>query len=335
MHSKDNTHLGKDAYHKLCQIEESIPLFSRDWWLDIVCGEDNWDVLLIDSEKSIQAAMPFYNPKGNVITMPFYTQTMGPWLRKLPPDAKPVTVLSQRQNILKIFARHFKAYGSFLQHFHHDITDWLPFYWEGFKQTTRYTYILDNIDNSRLLWEQMATNTRRNIQKAEKKYGLSVRRSVSAGELLRMQGDSFKRQHLKPKGTKTLRRLIEQSKRRGQGDVWGAYAPNGQLHAAVFIVWQSSSAYYIAGGSDPALRDSGAHSLVLWKAIQDVATHSRLFDFEGSMLAGVERFFREFGATQLPYFAISKGSLSLYDKAYIKTKRVLNDIFSNHQVWTK
>lgn len=327
MRLKDNNDSGKDAYRKLCQTEESIPLFSRDWWLDIVCGEDNWDALLINSEKGIIAAMPFYTPKGNVVTMPFYTQTMGPWLQKAPSDTKPVSVLSQRQTWLKFFANHFKAYGSFLQHFHYDITDWLPFYWEGFLQTTRYTYVLENIGNPQLLWEQMATNIRRNIQKAEKRYNLTVRRGVSADELLRMQNYSFKRQQLKPKGTKTLRKLIERSKERGQGDVWGAYEPDGKLHAAVFIAWQSSSAYYIAGGSDPALRESGAHSLLLWKAIQDVAAYSQVFDFEGSMLVGVERFFREFGAKQLPYFAISKGKPSLYERAYIKIKRTISDIF--------
>ena len=271
--------------------------------------------------------MPFYTPKGNVVTMPFYTQTMGPWLQKAPSDTKPVSVLSQRQTRLKFFANHFKAYGSFLQHFHYDITDWLPFYWEGFLQTTRYTYVLENIGNPQLLWEQMATNIRRNIQKAEKRYNLTVRRGVSADELLRMQNYSFKRQQLKPKGTKTLRKLIERSKERGQGDVWGAYEPDGKLHAAVFIAWQSSSAYYIAGGSDPALRESGAHSLLLWKAIQDVAAYSQVFDFEGSMLAGVDRFFREFGAKQLPYFAISKGKPSLYERAYIKIKRTISNIF--------
>lgn len=308
-------------------VEESIPLFSRDWWLDIVCGKDNWDVLLIDSEKGAIAAMPFYAPKDNVITMPFYTQTMGPWLRKISSDTKPVSVLSKRQDRLKTFARHFKTCTSFYQHFNYEITDWLPFYWEGFTQTTRYTYVLECINDSQYLWEQMATNIRRNIQKAEKKYNISVRKGVSADELLLMQNNSFKRQHLKPQGTKTLRCLIELSKKRGQGDVWGAYDQSGKLHAAVFIVWQKSSAYYIAGGSSSSLRGSGAHSLVLWKAIQDVAAYSHTFDFEGSMLIGVERFFREFGAKQFPYFAITKGKMSLYERAYIKIKRTVNDIF--------
>jgi lipid II:glycine glycyltransferase (peptidoglycan interpeptide bridge formation enzyme) len=105
---------------------------------------------------------------------------------------------------------------------------------------------------------------------------------------------------------------------RGQGDLLGGYDRNGRLHAAAFVVWQESSAYYLAGGADPALRDSGAHSLVLWEAIQAMAAHTSLFDFEGSMLPGVERFFREFGAFQTPYYTITKGKLCLLDRVRIK-----------------
>ena len=86
------------------------------------------------------------------------------------------------------------------------------------------------------------------------------------------------------------------------------------------MVWQPSSAWYLAGGGDPALRESGAHSLVLWEAIQAVRSHTNQFDFEGSMLPGVERFFREFGALQTPYYAITKGKLSLLHRAWLKLR---------------
>ena len=114
-----------------------------------------------------------------------------------------------------------------------------------------------------------------------------------------------------------MRQLIEVCRQRNQGDIWGGYDANGQLHAAVFIVWQENSAYYLAGGGNPALRQSGAHSLVMWKAMQEIAAFTDHFDFEGSMIPGVERFFREFGARQTPYFAISKGKLNLWKRFLI------------------
>jgi hypothetical protein len=60
------------------------------------------------------------------------------------------------------------------------------------------------------------------------------------------------------------------------------------------------------GGSDPELRNSGANSLCMWEAIKFASTVTKAFDFEGSMIESVERFFRAFGARQVPYFQISK-----------------------------
>jgi len=75
------------------------------------------------------------------------------------------------------------------------------------------------------------------------------------------------------------------------------------------------------GGGAPDLRNSGATSLCMWEAIQFAATVTKSFDFEGSMLETVERFFRAFGAKQTPYFAISKINSKL-----LKTYRFLQEM---------
>ena len=80
----------------------------------------------------------------------------------------------------------------------------------------------------------------------------------------------------------------------------------GRNHAGVLIVWDENSAYYLMGGGNPKLRNSGATSLCMWEAIKFASTVTKKFDFEGSMIESVERFFRAFGATQKPYFHITK-----------------------------
>ena len=78
------------------------------------------------------------------------------------------------------------------------------------------------------------------------------------------------------------------------------------MHAAIYLVWDKYSAYYLIGGSDPKLRNSGATSLALWEAICFASTVTKSFDFEGSMIESVERFFRGFGGNQVSYFHIWK-----------------------------
>ncbi|MDR2765477.1 MAG: GNAT family N-acetyltransferase [Tannerella sp.] len=312
--------MSKETYHTLCRTEESIPLFSRDWWLDAACGEANWNVLLTEENQQVRAAWPLYQPCAHLVTMPPCTQTMGIWFAPFPDDMKYASVLERRQSLCKQFIDRLKP-RFFLQNFPYTFTDWLPFYWAGYRQTTRYTYLLHNLKDTEHLWNGMNQNLRRNIRKAREQYRITVQKGIPVDDFLRIQAQTFERQHKRnTQPDEVLRRLVNVCRARQQGELWGGYDDAGRLHAAAFVAWQKRSAYYLAGGGDPSLRFSGAHSLVLWEAIRFAAGHSETFDFEGSMLPGVERFFREFGGVQTPYFSISKGRLSLIDRARIKYK---------------
>jgi len=314
--------MSKDVYRTICKNEATIPVFSQDWWLDAACGND-WDVLLYEKNGRVLAAMPLFIPVTGVISMPNYSQTMGVWFANEAADAKYVSQLANRQAICKHFIEQLTPYRSFLQYFSHAFTDWLPFYWAGFSQTTRYSYILHGIKDSQKILSEMSRQTRRNINTA-KEMAIRVSHDISISDFLKIQALTFERQQTKNKQSETiLRRLIEAAQRRGQGALFGGYDEAGNLHAVAFIVWQESSAYYIAGGGDPQFRHSGAHSLTLWEAIQYVSQFTDTFDFEGSMLPGIERFFREFGAVQTPYFAITRGKLGFFDRVRMKLKLTL------------
>lgn len=312
----------KEKYRLLCETETAIPIFSQAWWLDAVCGETNWDVALVEEHNQIVAAMPFYRPLKHVISMPSYTQTMGPLLFQESTNCKYTTLLSKRQSLYKQLIDRLPLVTSFLQNFSYSVTDWLPFYWAGYRQTTRYTYVLKNIQQKETIWKNMSLNVQRNIRKARERYQISVKKGISIDEFLSVQAQTFERQHirLKQKDIRTLRRLISICQERKQGDIWGGYDKQGQLHAAIFIAWQNHTAWYLAGGGNSTLRNSGAHSLIMWECFQYVSQFTDTFDFEGSMIPGVEQFFRAFGATQTPYFTIKKGKLSLLDRIRLKIK---------------
>lgn len=314
----------KETYRRLCAAANDIPIFARDWWLDTVCGEKNWEVLLIEEKGVVKASMPIYLPLPGVVSMPAYTQAMGPWFAPEAPDCKYTTRLGERQRLCRRFIDELKRYPCFYQRFHYAVTDWLPFYWAGYRQTTRYTYRLPDLTDAERLYAAMSANIRRNITKAQQKYHITVRRGIPVADFLAIQQKTFERQGLSAQqDTQVLTRLIATCRRRGQGELWGGYDAAGRLHAAVFVVWQPDCAWYLAGGGDSLLRTSGAHSLVLWRCIRELAPVCRQFDFEGSMLPGVERFFREFGAVQTPYFSITRGKVGYLQRALIKLKRLI------------
>ena len=326
----------KERYTLLCLAEESIPLFSRNWFLDAVCLPQHWDVLLVEEKGKIALSCPLFLRDKQTVSMPPYTQSMGPWFASVSADTKYTSMLGARQQLSSQLIALLQPYTYFFQNFSHHISDWLPFYWAGYTQTTRYTYLLPDISDPTALWQNMSIHQRRNISKAQNKHGIIVRKGIPIQDFLQIQEETFERQKLRnPGNNAALIRLIQAAKARGQGDIWGGYDPQGNLHAAAFIAWQPSCAYYLAGGGCPTHRHSGAHALVLWHAIQELSAHARSFDFEGSMLPGVERFFREFGAVQRPYFNIQRQANSsiqcFLHKVKLKLSQLWQKIHATHQ----
>lgn len=298
----------KSAYRDLCAVEPTIPLFSQAWWLDAVCGDD-WDVCVVEKGGRVVATMPYhyrYNVFGmRVICQPPETQTLGPWLRSS--NSKLVKRLAEEKDLLGQLAEQLPDFSHFQQNWHHNNTNWLPFFWRGFSQTTRYTYRLPDLSNIDSIWRGLKESIRGDIRKAENRYGLSIETNASLDAFMALNVKTFQRQGLKLPYTRNfITKLDSACKQRSSRAIFIATDSSGRHHAGVYTVWNKSSAYYLMGGADPELRSSGATALCLWSAIKHASTVAESFDFEGSMMEPVERFVRAFGASQTPYFVISK-----------------------------
>ncbi|MDA6067157.1 GNAT family N-acetyltransferase [Idiomarina abyssalis] len=301
----------KDLYRELCEKEPSIPLFSQAWWLDAVEG-NGWDVAIAKKGKQIVGALPYVVRKKlglRLITQPKLTQSLGPWIR--PTEKSYPKRLSYEKEILGTLVEQLPSHAEYSQNWHCDRTNWLPFYWQGFSETTRYTYRLDISTEKEILWKGLQENTRREIRKSIDRVGVKVRKGT-LDEFWELNKLTFDRQgRSMPYTRKFVERIDEAANKKGACDCLVAEGSDGRLHAGAYIVRGGNTAYYLMGGGDPELRSSGATSLVLWEAICSQPDEVDVFDFEGSMIEPIERFFRSFGAIQTPYFRVSKTSSRL------------------------
>lgn len=300
--------LVKEKYRNLYQAESTIPIFSRPWWLDAVCGED-WDVCLVEKDGQLVASMPYHFSRNRfglmVLSHPNLTQTLGPWLRGS--GAKYAKRLGHEKDLLNSLIDQLPSFDDFHQHWHYRNTNWLPFYWRGFQQTTRYTYRLPDLSDLDQVWKGFRENIRCDIRKAKSRFKVTVRTDLSIDDFLTINAKTFERQGMGLPYTKSfIQRLDTACMANNARKIFIAEDEQGRHHAGVYIIWDEQNAYYLMGGGDPELRASGATSLCMWEAIQFAATVTRGFDFEGSMIEPVERFFRAFGAIQTPYFSITK-----------------------------
>ncbi|MEG9296039.1 GNAT family N-acetyltransferase [Mangrovibacillus sp. Mu-81] len=296
----------KERYKKLCLEDKTIPLFSRSWWLDAVCG-DNWDVVLVEKGGQIVASLPYYLEKRKNMTyimMPKLTQTLGVWM-KYPPKQKYVKKLSFEREVMKKLIKQLPKFDYFKQNFHHSITNWLPFYWEEFEQTTRYTYRIEDLSDLDAVFKYFKDSMRRDIKKANELVRVEETEDIEL--FYSINKLTFERQNINiPYNLDYLKRLDSACKEKNSRKILIAKDNDGRIHSALYLVWDENSAYYIMSGSDPELRSSNAMSLLIWEAIQFSASVSNSFDFEGSMIEPIERFFASMGAAQVPFHQITK-----------------------------
>ena len=82
--------------------------------------------------------------------------------------------------------------------------------------------------------------------------------------------------------------------------------------AATFCIYDKDTAYYLLGGYDYETKHHGAGASAMWEAIKYTKKLGlKYFDFEGSMVPQIERYFRGFGGQLTPYYRINKAKLPL------------------------
>ncbi|MBL7816253.1 MAG: peptidoglycan bridge formation glycyltransferase FemA/FemB family protein [Saprospiraceae bacterium] len=299
----------KKAYIEFCQSEQNIPLFMKSDWLDAVCTEGvDWDVVLSKNKGGdIVCILVFLIKKKwglTFLTEPPLSPYCGIWFR----DTKGQTSHEQYHFIKSHISSLIHQLPRF--HFAHFrfstlLTDWQPFYWAGFKQTTAYTYRLD-LTQTRPLFSQFNQNTQRNIAKAKKHYVVNTEGSFK--HFLTINRLVFERQSKQyPIAGSVWQQVEALLSRHNQRRILFAQNTEGVIDAAVYIVYDGQTAYYLAGGSTDKGRQLGAMHLLLSEAIDEAQRLGcTVFDFEGSMLKGVESFFRGFNGVLTPYFKVWK-----------------------------
>jgi Acetyltransferase (GNAT) domain len=293
-------------WDELVDVSPQGSVFCRSWWLSAV-GDVR--VLACFSGKQIVAGMPLYFERHygiRVCTMPKLTRAWGVIMRPL--EGKQVAAASRETKILQAFAVKLARCKLFFQAFHSALLNWLPFYWSGFRQTTHFTHVLDDLSDLNRVWHGMSESARGQVRKAEKA-GLTVV-PCSIDEVYRCERQSFLRQGREPSHRESLLRSVHDSARaNGSAACFAIADREGTVYSARLLVWDRNRTYNLVAGADSALRGSAANSLGVWSAIQFAAQRSRAFDFAGSVMEGIARFNRNFGAKQVPYNLVIKAPI--------------------------
>ena len=277
----------------------------QPWYLDAVCEGGVWDAVVVEKGGEIVAVMPYFLKRKlfwRYVAMPHFCKFLGPYL--LPAFRN----LKQEHRLYEALLEKLpKGLAAFQQDLNYKVSNWLPFYWQGFRQTTRYSYILSLEQTEDAIFQNISKSYRHKIRNVGE--SLTLRSDLPVSELLRLISLSFALQGLSaPISAAFFQRLYEALLAHNACRLFFAVDASGATHSGALLVWDQHSAFYLASGHDPLLRASGSSVWLNWEAIRFAKNELKLpvFDFEGSMIRGIEMGRRDFGAQQQPYFRVQR-----------------------------
>lgn len=292
-----------ETYSALISKLEHRLYFAPFWLETIIQNKTNASLLLLEVSTPQETVALFVamQEAGQIITAD-YCQQLG--ICYLSSKLN----LHQKQEICLSIHEALPKHDFFHLNFSAKITDWLAWHWLGYKQTTRYNYILpiSEIKSTETFIASISKNSRKRI-KRNIRDGFSYCNKISISEALPLIMYNADYQGYKH-NEKLVKALIERSLANKTGDLIGIRAKNGALAKVSFLVRHQERVYNIFSGNSRNLGGQQLKMFLLMNYIIELDEQIKLFDFEGSMLEPVAKIAQAMGGRQEPYFTITKGS---------------------------
>ena len=313
----------KEKYRLACERHPEVPLFAQYWWMEAICVGKVWDVLLVEEEGEVRGAMPYLWVRKyflKMILQPVFSQNNGIHFF-YPEGLDEVGREAFERRVCEDILAQLKALKVdwYMQDFDPTFRHHALFEEAGYHVSERVTYIIPDISDLENLFKRFTSAKQRHIRKAERN-GLQVGwdMDVSAfhefhSETLRLRGRTNINSRLLEETV--CRKAIE----RGQGKIITIHDAEGNLHSALFFVWDERFAYYLIPAIHPAFKASGASTLMVWRTLQFLQGKTKAFDFEGSMDPQIANSYKQFATEPRTYRRVEKVS-SLFCRLYKRLK---------------
>lgn len=292
--------------------EAALGVFGSKKWLSVYAGSLSLVGIYKDEHQLIGG---FYFLKTvkygfTFLKLPPYTPHCGLFFTSGSKNNASINNFSKE--VMKDVCDYFSAQKSALTilAFPSNIIDLQPFIWDKYKVVPNYTYRISLEKSIEDIKSDFDPKNRNTINKSLKEGA-----QVAFNQLSKKQLYEFFSGSLTTAGaniyTSELKNIFNSFSDASNSFSMEAYR-DGNLLGVVFCIYDATTCYYLLGGVNKSSGVAGVNNLLVLKSIEKAKELGcRIFDFEGSMLKGVEKFFRSFGPELVPYYTANKASLAL------------------------
>ncbi len=297
----------KETYRKICSQRRDIPVFAQPWWLDVVCAE--WDVAITMRGEHLAGVWPYPVEKKigvRLLRTPMLTPYMGPVVL-YPSDLKGSKADSYEYDTVADLVKQLPDAPVWHLSVQPGMKQAGIFRQQGLDMHVQQTFLLRLDQGEEMLLGNMKDTSRRNIRMAEREV------TITDDPRHLRELYEFQKATLDRKGRAVhyslgdLQRIMDAALANNAAALSVARSPDGAIQAIVWTVWDDTNCYYLMGGQNPVGDSYRTMTLLLWYSMKQAkARGNKVFDLEGSMDEGVERFFRSFGGERALYIILTK-----------------------------
>jgi len=302
----ENTELYSDL------AESANDVFSSEGWLSIY-GNSLKLVGIYNNDQKLIGGFYYYQTKkmgASFIKLPPYSPHCG--LFHISDAKNQASLNSTNKEVISEVCDYLSSQKSKLLvlAFHAKIIDLQPFIWSKYKVVPNYTYQIELSKDLDTIYSNYDPKNRNKINSCLKQEIVVKENDMSKESMF-----LFFKQALLSAGANVYEEELKNIFHKFSNDKNSfclSVNVNNKLQGAVFCAYDRNVCYYLFGGMDKNAEVSGVTNLLLHKSIEKAKSLGcQTFDFEGSMLKGVEKFFRSFGPKLVPYYTVNKASLPL------------------------
>ncbi|VAW14367.1 hypothetical protein MNBD_BACTEROID01-1507 [hydrothermal vent metagenome] len=265
-------------------------LYARSWYLDLVV--ERWSALIFGDYEYV---MPLPLKKKYRITyvyQPEYIQQLG--IFPTPPFEIQEAFAHRLRNQFRLVSYQLNNENSIDA-------------FKNFKATEKVNFCVNLQPPYKTLFSKFSQHAKRNIRTAENNKVKIIKGQLPYEYMVAKK--SSIRTKVEESTYKKLTLLMSNTITSGKGVVYAAYSSVNNLCGAAFFLLDGGRAFYLNAFSTDEGRKNRAMYAVVNEFIKEHSETDLVLDFEGSIIGGIARFYKGFGALPENYFYIYSNRL--------------------------
>ena len=276
-----------------CVAGSLVPLiYAQSWYLDLI--NPGWDALISGNYAFVMPLVIKRKLGISFLLQSIFAQQHGIF---------PETGNATQNAFLTAIRDQFKYVTIHLNARHSE-----PFP-QGFIVHTRENFILQLSPPYADIKNNYSKHTRRQIRKAEDNH-VFISKGLQAGDYFDLKISATKSK-LIMSSMQTLKQLMIYGHIHGNGMIYAAYNEHNTLCAAAFFLFAQQRVTYLNAVSTDEGKNINAMHMIVDQFIKEHSGSPLTLDFEGSVIPGIARFYKGFGAEAEYYYCLKSNRLPI------------------------